>query len=95
MPRLKKFWADGAYSGKELAKWCEEQGGWGLEVVERDKEVKGFEILPKRWIVERTFAWLVKNRRLGKDYERKVQTGETFIKVAMIRLMLRRLASST
>src|SRR5215211_3875944 len=53
VPRLKKIWADGAYSGKELAKWCEEQGGWKLEVVERDKEAKGFEVLPKRWIVER------------------------------------------
>ena len=52
-------------------------------------------MLAHRWIVERTFAWLVKNRRLSKDYERRVQTGETFIKVAMIRLMLRRLPSST
>ena len=56
VPRLKKIWADGAYSGKELAKWCEEQGGWELEVVERDKEAKGFEVLPKRWIVERTLG---------------------------------------
>jgi putative transposase len=53
-PRLKKIWADGAYGGEELAKWCEEQGGWELEIVERDKEAKGFEVLPKRWIVERT-----------------------------------------
>jgi putative transposase len=94
-PRLKKIWADGAYSGKELARWCEEQGGWELQVVERDRGSEGFSVLAHRWIVERTFAWLVKNRRLSKDYERKVQTGETFIKVAMIRLMLRRLASST
>ena len=91
-PNLKKIWADGAYSGEKLAKWCEEQGGWELEVVERDKEARGFEVLPKRWIVERTFAWLVRNRRLVKDYERKVQTSETLIEVAMIRLMLRRLA---
>src|SRR5829696_786363 len=92
VPRLKKIWADGAYSGKELAKWCEEQGGWELEVVERDKEAKGFEVLPKRWIVERTFGWLRRDRRLTKDYERKVQTSETLIEVAMIRLILRRLA---
>jgi putative transposase len=92
VPRLKKIWADGAYGGKELAKWCEEQGGWELEVVERDKEAKGFEVLPKRWIVERTFGWLRRDRRLTKDYERKAQTSETLIKVAMIRLMLRRLA---
>ena len=92
MPRLKKIWADGAYSGKKLAKWCEEQGGWELEVVERDRGTKGFEVLPKRWIVERTFGWLRKDRRLAKDYERKVQTSEALIEVAMIRLVLRRLA---
>jgi putative transposase len=95
VPRLKKIWADGAYSGKELAKWCEEQGGWELEVVERDKEAKGFEVLPKRWLVERTFGWLRRDRRLTKDYERKVQTSETLIEVAMIRLILRRLARAS
>ena len=95
VPRLKKIWADGAYSGKELAKWCEEQGGWELEVVERDQEAKGFEVLPKRWIVERTFGWLRRDRRLTKDYERKVQTSETLIEVAMIRLILRRLARAS
>jgi putative transposase len=63
-----------------------------LQIVERDRGVKGFEVLPRRWIVERTFSWLIRNRRLSKDYERLVQTSETFIKVAMIRLMLRRLA---
>ena len=63
-----------------------------MEIVERDREVKGFEVLPKRWIVERTFSWLIRNRRLSKDYERLVQTSETFIEVAMIRLILRRLA---
>jgi putative transposase len=94
VPRLKKIWADGAYSGKELARWCEEQGGWEIEVVERDKEAKGFEVLPKRWIIERTFGWLRRDRRLAKDYERKVQTSETLIEVAMIRLMLRRLAKA-
>jgi putative transposase len=92
VPRLKKIWADGAYSGKEFAEWCRERGGWELEVVERDREAEGFNVLPKRWIVERTFAWLVRNRRLVKDYERKVQTTETFIEVAIIRLILRRLA---
>jgi putative transposase len=92
VPRLKKIWADGAYTGEKLAGWLEEQGGWELEIVERDPKAKGFEVLPKRWIVERTFSWLIRNRRLSKDYERLVQTSETFIKVAMIRLILRRLA---
>jgi transposase len=69
------------------------EGGYTqLEIVERDKETKGFEILPKRWIVERTFGWLGRNRRLAKDYEREGQTSETLIEVAMIRLIARRLA---
>jgi putative transposase len=72
-------------------RWCEEEGGWQLEVVERDLQSKGFEVLPRRWVVERTFGWLSRNRRLVKDYERRVQTSETLIEVAMIRLLLRRL----
>jgi putative transposase len=92
VPRLKKIWADGAYTSKELAGWCEEQGGWKLEIVERDRATRGFKVVPKRWIVERTFGWLCRNRRLSKDYERLVQSSETFIEVAMIRLILRQLA---
>src|ERR687886_2105007 len=93
--RLKKIWADGAYTGEKLASWLEEQGGWELQIVERDRKARGFEVLPKRWIVERTFSWLIRNRRLSKDYERMVQSSETFIKVAMIRLIVRRLARRT
>src|SRR5919199_5669832 len=92
LPRLKKIWADGAYRGEKLAGWCKEQGGWELKIVERSADTEGFAVLPHRWIVERTFGWLMRNRRLSKDYERKVQTSETYIKVAMIRLILRRLA---
>ena len=77
---------------KELARWCEEQGGWELAVVERHNEAQGFEVLPKRWIVARTFGCLCRDRRLAKDYERKVQTSEALIEAATIRLMLRRLA---
>jgi putative transposase len=91
VPRLKKVWADGAYAGEKLAGWLEEQGGWELEIIARDREAKGFEVLPKRWIIERSFSWLIRNRRLSKDYERLVQTSETFIEVTMIRLILRRL----
>jgi putative transposase len=91
VPRLKKIWADGAYSGERLAGRLEQRDGWELEIVERDPQAKGFEVLPKRWIVERTFSWLVRNRRLSKNYERLVQTSETFIEIAMIRLILRRL----
>jgi putative transposase len=89
-PRLKKIWADGAYAGEKLAGWLEERSGWELEIVERDPEARDFEVLPKRWIVERTFSWLIRNRRLSKDYERMVQSSEAFVKVAIIRLILRR-----
>ncbi len=93
LPRLKKIWADGAYTGEKLAGWCKEQGEWELEIVERSSaDTEGFAILPHRWIVERTLGWLMRSRRLSKDYERKVQTSETFIEVAMIRLILSRLA---
>ena len=92
VPRLKKIWADGAYTGEKLAGWCEDQGEWELEIVERSADTEGFAVLPHRWMVERTLGWLMRNRRLSKDYERKVQTSETFIEVAMIRLMLKRLA---
>jgi putative transposase len=91
LPRLKKIWADGAYTGEKLAGWCKEQGEWELEIVERSADTEGFAVLPHRWIVERTLGWLMRNRRLSKDYERMVQTSETYIKVAMIRLILKRL----
>ena len=92
LPRLKKIWADGAYTGEKLAGWCKEQGEWELQIVERSADTEGFAVLPHRWIVERTLGWLMRNRRLSKDYERLAQTSETFIEVAMIRLILRRLA---
>ena len=79
VPCLKKIWADGAYSGEELAGWREQRGGWKRKIVERDREAEGFERVPKRWIVERIFSWLIRNRHLSKDYERMVQTSETLI----------------
>ena len=92
LPRLKKIWADGAYTGEKLAGWLEEQCGWELEIVKRSGDTEDFVVMAHRWIVERTLGWLMRNRRLSKDYERKVQTSETFIEVAMIRLILKRLA---
>jgi putative transposase len=91
MPRLELIWADGAYAGRKLRAWCEEHTGWRLEVVPRDTGNSTFEALPRRWVVERSFAWIGRNRRLAKDYERKVQTSECLMKLAMIRLMLKRL----
>src|SRR5919107_2478490 len=92
VPRLKKIWADGAYTGEKLAGWCKEQGELDLEIVERSADTEGFAVLPHRWIVERTLGWRMGNRRLSKDYERRVQSSESFMEVAMIQLILRRLA---
>jgi putative transposase len=89
--RLKKIWADGGYRG-ELIGWVKQTLGWTLEIVEKLGDQVGFQVLPKRWIVERTFAWLNRQRRLSKDYERLPETSEAFIYVAIIRLMIRRLA---
>jgi putative transposase len=91
--RLTLIWADGSYRG-ELITWIEDLFGWHLEIVEKPKDQNGFQALPKRWIVERTFAWLVRQRRLARDYERLPQTSESFIYVAMVRLMIRRLAQA-
>jgi putative transposase len=88
---LKKIWADGNYRG-ELIGWVQAMFGWTLEIVAKLPDQVGFQVLPKRWLVERTFAWLNRQRRLSKDYERLPQTSEAFIYVAMTRLMLRRLA---
>lgn len=91
MPRLELIWADSAYAGEKLRNWCAEHTGWRLEIVPRNTGNSTFEVLPRRWVVERSIAWICRNRRLAKDYERKVQTGECWLKVAMIRLMLKRL----
>src|SRR5512139_2872790 len=91
--RLELIWADGSYRGALIA-WTEDCFGWKLEIVEKPKDQPGFQILPKRWIVERTFAWLVRQRRLARDYERLPETSEAFIYAAMTRLMIRRLAKS-
>jgi putative transposase len=88
VPRLTKIWADQAYRGQEQSDWCKATGGWELEVVKRTPGLHGWSQQPCRWIVERTFSWLSRNRRMSKDYERNVQTSETFIEVAIIRLLL-------
>ena len=88
-PRLVKFFADQGYRGLvEMTKKISQ--GWSVEIVKRPKDTKGFVLLTKRWIVERTFAWLDAHRRLGKNFERKVPNHETMVKIAMIRIMVRR-----
>lgn len=88
--KLRKVRVDGGYRG-EVCEWVKARFRYRLEVVLRSDDVKGFVVLPKRWIVERTFAWLNNYRRLSKDYERFTSTSETLIQIAMMRLMLRRL----
>ena len=93
--RLRLIWADGGYAGK-LLEWVRSLRGQRrlrLEIVKRSDDVKGFKVLPRRWVVERTFGWLGRNRRLSKDYEYLPQTSEAVIRISMINLMLRRLAS--
>jgi putative transposase len=89
-PRLALLWADGGYAGK-LIRWTQETCGWVLQIVKRNDTLKGFVLLPRRWVVERTVGWMVQYRRLSKDYEFDPQTSEAMIHVAMIHLMLRRL----
>lgn len=91
MPRMEMLWADSAYAGEKLRTWCAEHTGWRLEAVSRNTGSSTFKVLPRRWVVERSIAWLSRNRRLARGYERKVQTSECLMKVAMIRLMLKRL----
>jgi len=92
--RIRLIWADGGYAGK-LVQWVSELRPGNplkLEIVKRSDKVKGFYVLPRRWVVERTFGWLGRHRRLSKDYEYLPETSESMIRIAMIKLMARRLA---
>ncbi len=105
-PSLRHLWADAGYRGADLKRWITEGFlGFSLEIVQRkprwvwvrnDVETEpipaGFEVIRRRWVVERTFAWISRNRRMSRDYEFLPETGEALIYVTMIRLMLKRLA---
>jgi putative transposase len=104
-PSLRHLWADAGYRGKALREWITERLGLSLEIVQRrprwvwvPKDVEpeplpeGFEVIKRRWVVERTFAWICRNRRMSRDYEFLPATTETLIYVVMIRLMVRGLA---
>ena len=90
--RLQLIWADGGYSGLPLAAWVLVATGWLVTIVERAADQVGFQVLPRRWVVERTLAWLGRYRRLSKDYEVLAQTSEAWIYAAMVNLMLKRLS---
>jgi transposase len=89
-PFVERIFADAGYQGPKMAKVVAETGRWLLEIVKRS-DLHRFVVLPKRWIVERTFAWISRNRRLVRDYERYARTVAAFVRLAMIRIMLKRL----
>ena len=92
-PFIERIFADGGYRGEKMARVVSCTGAWKLEIVKRS-DAAGFEVLPKRWIVERTFAWISRCRRLARDFERYARTTVAFVRLAMIRIMLRRLAAN-
>ena len=94
--RLRLIWADGGYAGK-LLEWVRDlrtQRRLRMEIVKRSDGVKGFQVLPRRWVVERTFGWIGRHRRLSKDYEQLSSSSEAMIHITMIGLMVKRLARS-
>ncbi|WP_285730572.1 IS5 family transposase [Nocardiopsis sp. ATB16-24] len=97
-PSVGLVWADAGYANKidnSLFTWAREKLRPVVQIIRRSDDVKGFQVLPRRWVVERTFGWLVRNRRLARDYERLTANSETMIKIAMIRLMATRLAGES
>ncbi len=92
--RLQKVWADGGYRGK-LIDWVMDQLEIVLEIVSRDPNQRGFQVLPRRWVVERTFAWLGRYRRLSKDYEKCTMSREGVVYIASIHTMIKRLAAAS
>jgi putative transposase len=90
---LRILWVDGGYTGEAFAQWVKRlRPKLAVEVVKRSDDTKGFKILPRRWVVERTFGWLMRHRRLVRDYETTESSAEAWIRIAMIRIQLRRLA---
>jgi transposase len=90
--RLCVIWVDGGYRGVDFMRWVMDTYQWVIEVIKRSDTAQGFVLLPRRWVVERTFGWMFWNRRLSKEYERLTQTSESFIYLASIKLMLNRFA---
>lgn len=91
-PKLRHIFADGGYAGPKLRGALVSLGRWTLQIVKRSDTAKGFEVLPRRWVVERTFAWLGRCRRLAKDWEKSIESAEAWVLIAHIRRMTRLLA---
>jgi len=92
-PFIERIYADGGYQGPKMAKMVAKTGAWRLHIVKRS-DLHRFVVLPKRWIVERTFAWISHCRRLAKDFDRHARKAAAFIRLAMIRIMLRRITAN-
>jgi transposase len=92
-PWLRHVFADGGYAGEKLKGALEGLGNWAIEIVKRSDTAKGFILLPRRWVVERTIAWLNRNRRLAKDVEATIESSVTWLYIASVKLMSRRLAA--
>ena len=91
-PWLRHVFADGGYAGPKLKKALASIGRWTIEIVKRSDAAKGFKLLPRRWVVERTIAWLNRNRRLAKDFEATIASAEAWLMIASVKLLSRRLA---
>ncbi|MEZ5824063.1 MAG: IS5 family transposase [Geminicoccaceae bacterium] len=91
-PWLRHVFADSGYAGKKLANALKNTGNWTIEIVRRSDAAKGFEVIPRRWVVERTLAWLNRNRRLAKDFEASIESARAWLELACIKLIMRRLA---
>ena len=87
------MFADGGYAGEKLKAVLRGNGEWKLEIIKRSDTAKGFELLPRRWVVERTFAWFSRNRRLATDFEKTIESSIAWLMLASVQLMTRRLAN--
>ena len=94
-PRLETVYADNKYHNMRLYDWMEANVDYRLHIVRRPENTRGFVRLPQRWVAERTFAWLGRSRRLSKDHEKLVETSQAMVKISMVHLMVRRLATDT
>lgn len=92
-PWLRHVFADGGYAGKKLRAALKSAGSWTIEIVKRSDTAKGFELIPRRWVVERTFAWLGRNRRLAKDFERTIESANSWLFMASVQQITRRIVN--
>lgn len=92
-PWLRHIFADGGYAGEKLRAALKGHGNWTIEIIKRSDTAKGFELLPRRWVVERTFGWLGRCRRLAKDWEQSIASSTAWVNIASSRVMIRRLAT--